>query len=222
MHSEYLEIYIGCFVGCHLFVVSDQGGQLKVKLCDWLGGTCKLACPSHEKTKLYHPQKLPPPFSEPIHSIINWQHCNPDLKPVNDPFRALVVPSHQETKLYDPKKSLDSLNPSLPPLPISRCLTGMYTCMQAAITLVILEICYFKNTKHHEIGRRMLRRMRWTMTNQSAENLKDSCIHMMMILLHVILWSCKPYFLETVFVRFVKYFSQIMTGVFIGRGWVQG
>ena len=71
MDNAYLQIFI---VGCHLFVVSDQGGQLKVKLCDWLGGTCKLACPSHEKTKLYHPQKLYPPFSEPIHStIVNYQ-----------------------------------------------------------------------------------------------------------------------------------------------------
>ena len=43
-------------------------GHLKVKLSDWLGRTCKLACPSHEKTKLCHPQKLYPPFAEPIHS----------------------------------------------------------------------------------------------------------------------------------------------------------
>ena len=74
----------GLFLPQHLFVVFDPFGQLKVKLCDGLGGTCNLACPGPEKTKLYHPQKLCPPFSEPIltnGTNYELKHC--DLIPIH-------------------------------------------------------------------------------------------------------------------------------------------
>ena len=32
--DNFAEIFIGYFVPCHLFVVRDQGGQLKAQLCD--------------------------------------------------------------------------------------------------------------------------------------------------------------------------------------------
>ena len=51
----------------------------------------------------------------------------------------------------------------------------MYAGLHEDITLMILDY-FFENTVKDEIGTKMMTRMRTTITAQSTENLRDSCI----------------------------------------------